>query len=145
MRRDAVSGVFWLVVAAIAIVHGVSLKLGTLHQPGPGFFPFWGGVVLALLAGTLAVTAQRVRVAAALAGVEWPKLLVVLAATLGYVVLLEAVGFGTVTFLFLVLLFRLERKTWRFSAAAGLAGAVASHALFQLWLKTQLPVGPLGF
>ena len=145
MRRDAVSGVFWLVVAAFASIHGVSLKLGTLHQPGPGFFPFWGGLVLALLAGILVVTSERARIATALAGIEWPKLLVVLAATLGYVVLLEPVGFGTVTFLFLLLLFRLERKTWRFSAAAGLAGAAAAHALFQLWLKTQLPVGPLGF
>ena len=145
MRRDVVSGVFWLVVAAFAIGHGVSLKLGTLHQPGAGFFPFWGGVVLALLSIILAVTSERARIAPALAGVEWPKLFVVLAGTLGYVVLLEPVGFGSVTFLFLVLLFRLERKTWRFSAAAGLAGAVASHALFQLWLKTQLPVGPLGF
>jgi putative tricarboxylic transport membrane protein len=145
MRRDVVSGVFWLVVAAFAIAQGVSLKLGTLHQPGPGFFPFWGGVVLALLSGILVVTSPGANIRTALAGVEWPKLLVVLAGTFGYVILLEPVGFGTVTFLFLVLLFRLERKTWRFSATVALAGALASHALFQLWLKTQLPVGPLGF
>ena len=145
MRRDVVSGVFWLVVAAFAIAQGVSLKLGTLHQPGPGFFPFWGGVVLAVLSGILVVSSPGANIRTALAGVEWPKLLVVLAGTLGYVVLLERVGFGTVTFLFLVLLFRLERKTWRFSATVSLAGALASHALFQLWLKTQLPVGPLGF
>ena len=31
------------------------------------------------------------------------------------------------------------------SAASAAAGAVACYALFQLWLKTQLPTGPFGF
>ena len=45
----------------------------------------------------------------------------------------------------MLLLFRLERRGWAFSAASAAAGAVACYALFQLWLKTQLPTGPLGF
>jgi Tripartite tricarboxylate transporter TctB family len=143
--RDLVSGLFWLAVAGFAIVQGVALKLGTLSRPGPGFFPFWGGVVLGLLSLVLLATSPRRRAAIALSGLRSRGLLVVVAALLGYVVLLEPLGFGTVTFVFLLLLFRLERRGWVVSAVSALGGAVACYALFQLWLKTQLPVGPLGF
>jgi putative tricarboxylic transport membrane protein len=143
--RDLVSGLFWLAVAGFAIVQGVGLKLGTLSQPGPGFFPFWGGVVLAVLALMLLATALRRRAGIDLSGLRSRRVVVVVVALLGYVVLLEPLGFGTVTFLFLFLLLRLERRGWLVSAASALGGAVVCYALFQLWLKTQLPVGPLGF
>ena len=145
MPRDLVSGLFWLAVAGFAIVQGVGLKLGTLNQPGPGFFPFWGGVVLAVLSLTLIATALRRRAGIDLSGLRSRRVVVVVVALLGYVVLLEPLGFGTVTFLFLFLLLRLERRGWLVSAASALGGAVGCYALFQLWLKTQLPVGPLGF
>ena len=145
MPRDLVSGLFWLAVAGFAIVQGVALQLGTLSRPGPGFFPFWGGVVLGVLALVLLATSLGRPAAIELSGLRSRRLLVVVVALLGYVVLLEPLGFGTVTFLFLLLLFRLERRGWMVSAVAALGGAAASYALFQLWLKTQLPVGPLGF
>src|SRR5262249_20510809 len=66
-------------------------------------------------------------------------------AVLGYLLLLEVLGFAPTTFLFLLLLFRLERRSWMFSAASAAAGAVGSYVLFQLWLKSQLPPGALRF
>jgi len=50
-----------------------------------------------------------------------------------------------VTFVFLLLLFRLEQRGWAFSAVSAAVGTLASYVLFQVWLKTQLPTGPLGF
>ena len=73
------------------------------------------------------------------------KLLVVLGALLAYLLLLEPLGFVAVTFLFLLLLFRLERRGWGFSAVSAAIGTLASYTLFQVWLKTQLPTGPFGF
>ena len=66
-------------------------------------------------------------------------------ALLGYLLLLETLGFVAVTFSFLLFLFRLERRGWAFSIVSAAAGAFVSYVLFQLWLKTQLPTGPLGF
>src|SRR5262245_1164704 len=146
MPRDLVSGLFWLAVAIFAAAEGVALKLGSLQRPGPGFFPFWGGVVLGLLSIVLVVRSHPV---AATARVrfrpESPKPIVAGLAVLGYLLMLEPLGFMTVTLLLLLLLFRLERRTWTFSVAAAVVGALASYALFQLWLKTQLPTGPFGF
>ena len=146
MRRDLVSGLVWLAVAIVVAVQGFSLKLGSLNRPGPGFFPFWGGVVLGLLSVILVVNALRRDTAGASSRLEWSsKSLVVAGAILAYVLLLESLGFVAVTFLFLLLLFRLERRGWAQSGLSAAAGAFATYVLFQLWLKTQLPAGPFGF
>jgi hypothetical protein len=83
--------------------------------------------------------------ALSLSGLKSSKLLLVTGALLAYLLLLETLGFLTVTFLFLFLLFHLEYRGWVFSAVLALVGAGSSYALFQLWLKTQLPTGPFGF
>jgi len=145
MTRDRVSALFWLAVAIFAAVQGLSLKLGSLQRPGPGFFPFWGGVVLGLLSVVLLVDSLKTRAPGSPSLVESPKVLVVAAALLGYLLLLESLGFLAVTFGFLLLLFRLEHRSWGFGVGVAAAGTLASYGLFQVWLKTQLPVGPFGF
>ena len=146
MSRDRVSGLFWRAVALFAAGQGFSLGLGGLHRPGPGFFPFWGGVVLGLLSILLVVRSPaRDAPGAARLRPDTVKPVVAAGAILGYLLLLEVLGFVCLTFLFLLLLLRLERRSWAFSTASAVAGALGSYALFQLWLKTQLPTGPLGF
>ena len=146
MSKDLTSSLFWLAIAIFFTVDSITrLKLGTLHQPGPGFFPFWGGVVLGLLSLVLLLTSLKNQHRLSLSGLKSWKLLLATGATLAYLLLLETLGFVTITFLFLFLLFRLEYKGWVFSAFFALVGAVSSYALFQLWLKTQLPAGPFGF
>ena len=146
MSRDLISSIFWLAIAIYFSIEGfIYLKLGTFRQPGPGFFPFWGGVVLGLLALVQALKSLKNKDLPSLSGLKSSKLLLATGATLAYLLLLETLGFVTITFLFLFLLLRLEYKGWGFSAALALAGAVSSYALFQLWLRTQLPAGPFGF
>jgi putative tricarboxylic transport membrane protein len=123
----------------------MNLKLGSLRSPGPGFFPFWGGVVLGLLSFVLLLNSLKSRGSLSLPGLKSSALLLVTAALLAYLLLLETLGFVTITFLFLFLLFLMEYKGWLFSAVTAAMGAVSSYALFQLWLKTQLPAGPFGF
>jgi len=146
MSRDRVSGLAWLAVALFAAAQGLSLGLGSLHRPGPGFFPFWGGVVLGLLSVLLVVRSPTHEApGAARLRPDSARPVVAAGAVLGYLLLLEVLGFAPTTFLFLLLLFRLQRRSWMFSAASAAAGAVGSYVLFQLWLKSQLPTGPLGF
>lgn len=145
MSRDQVSALFWLAVAIFVGVRSFALKLGTLNQPGPGFFPFWGAVILGVLSLVLLVRSRRRRAPESGPGIRSWTPIVVAGALLGYLVLLEVLGFAAVTFLFLLFLFRLVRKRWTVSGVSALVGAGACYALFQLWLKTQLPRGPFGF
>lgn len=145
MSRDRASALVWLGLAILVAVQSYALKLGTLHQPGPGFFPFWGAILLGVLSVVL-LLGSRSHSASATAppAGSWTPVIVA-GALLAYVLLLEALGFVTVTFLFLLFLFRLVRKGWLMSGFVALTGTAACYALFQLWLKSQLPRGPLGF
>src|SRR5262249_48145067 len=119
MSRDRVSGLGWLAVALFAATQGLALGLGSLHPPGPGFFPFWGGVVLGLLSILLVVRSPaRDAPGAPQLAPDTARPVVAAGAILGYLFLLETLGFVPVTFLFLLLLFRLERRGWAFSAAS---------------------------
>lgn len=145
MSRDLISSLFWLAVAIFFVGDSVMrLTFGTLHQPGPGFFPFWAGVVLAILSLISLFRSLKKRDILSLSAFKSPKLLLVTGALLAYLLLLEQLGFLLVTFLFLFLLFRMEYKGWTFSALLALIAAFSCFAIFQLWLKTQLPVGLFG-
>jgi uncharacterized BrkB/YihY/UPF0761 family membrane protein len=102
-------------------------------------------VVLGLLSLVLLLNSLKNRGTLSLSSLKSSKLLLVTGALLAYLLLLETLGFVTITFLFLFLLFRIASRGWVFSAVSALLGAFASYALFQLWLKTQLPTGPFGF
>ena len=145
MPRDLVGGLFWLAVAIFAASQGVTLKLGSLSRPGPGFFPFWGGVILGLFSLALLARSLGQAERLSLAGIRWPMFLLVVGALLGYLLALESLGFVIVTVLFLLILFRAAGRSWLFSAALSLVAAGLAHVIFRVWLKTQLPVGPLGF
>lgn len=49
--RNLMSSLFWFAISAV-IFFGEPFRgsIGTFHYPGPGFMPFWAGVILGVLA-----------------------------------------------------------------------------------------------
>jgi putative tricarboxylic transport membrane protein len=145
MPRDLASALFWLAIAIFVSLEGFAkLKLGTLRQPGPGFFPFWGAVILGTLSLILLARSLRSRERLNFGAVRWSALVLVLAALLIYLLFLETLGFVIVTFCFLLLLFRFGEIGWIKSAASSIVATSLAYALFQLWLRVQLPRGWFG-
>jgi len=63
-----------------------------------------------------------------------------------YAIFLEILGFLMVTFLLLIFLFRgIEPQRWLVSVGGSALASLICYAIFELWLKTQLPKGILGF
>jgi len=56
-RRDFVGGVFLILLGAGFALAAQRYPFGSLARFGPGFFPFWLGIVLAGLGGLLAASA----------------------------------------------------------------------------------------
>ena len=145
MPKDLASALFWLAIAIFVSLEGFAkLKLGTLRQPGPGFFPFWGAVILGTLSLILLARSLRSRERLNFGAVRWSALVLVLAALLIYLLFLETLGFVIVTFCFLLLLFRFGDIGWIKSAASSIVATSLAYALFQLWLRVQLPRGWFG-
>jgi hypothetical protein len=117
--------------------------------PGSGFFPFWLGVAMTILAALLLVRAARERDP----GQVWVprgraavRFLGVLGASVAFVTLMPWLGMVLGTVLFLIVIVRLlERHSWPATIGVAVGTAAVNWAVFTWWLRVPFPAGVLGF
>ena len=143
------------VTAALLLAFAVAFSVGALKQyqwwgsggPGSAFMPFWLGVVMALLALMMLMRSLKEKDA----GRAWfPRgeglrdMLVVLAATVAFVALLNVTGMIIGTALYLACLVRyLGRHRWWVTLAIAVAAALFNWLVFVHWLRVPMPEGML--
>ena len=151
LNNDQASAGVWLVLGIIIALSSVRYDLGTLDSPGTGFLPFLAGLaisffsILGLVDGTLK---QRSGIVwkPRMKGLMWKKSLIVFLALLGYALLLKTFGFLLCTVLFIgFLLVAVQPQRWYVVISAAIGTAAGAYGIFEIWLKAQLPKGPLGF
>jgi len=143
------------VTAALLLAFAVAFSVGALKSyqwwgsggPGPAFMPFWLGLVMAILALMMLIKSLKEKNA----GAAWlPRgeglrdMLVVLAATVAFVALLNVTGMIIGTALYLAVLIRyLGRHPWWMTLAIALAAAGFNWLVFVHWLRVPMPEGML--
>jgi putative tricarboxylic transport membrane protein len=151
-RHDQMSSLVWLAFAIFICIESSRLSFGSFHNPGPGLLPLLVGILLGIfsiivfLQAYLSDQSQEI-VPSWYPKEKWKKLIWALVALFAYAVCLEILGFLISTFLLLVYLFRsgMESKRWAVAIGGSVIASFSSYAVFELWLKTQLPRGILGF
>jgi putative tricarboxylic transport membrane protein len=122
-------------------------KLG----PGPGFFPFWMGIITGVL--SLALLGQITFTQSAPYGKNkllpnregGKRILAVLIALAICLALLDFLGFRLSLLLFLLFLPpALGVRNWWVSAVFAVAGSFGIFHAFYYWLKVPLPIGIFG-
>ncbi|HSR11379.1 MAG TPA: tripartite tricarboxylate transporter TctB family protein [Thermodesulfobacteriota bacterium] len=150
-RFDKIGSAVCLVIAAVAVWQSSIIPMGRISKPGPGFLPFYVGIILALLSAVLWVDAATRKASAAparfLSGEgKWQYVILAGAALLAYTAAMETLGFRISTFILLVFLFRVVgRQKWWVVLAGSILVTSAAHLLFKVSLKVQLPAGLLRF
>lgn len=150
-RADRISGIFWLLFAIFVGIESYRLGLGTLHKPGPGFLYFWTSIALGIMALVVLIRAGISKKAGvpeiSIFGKQnMLKIALVLISVFLYALLMETLGFIPVTLLlFIFLLGVIEKKKWFFTIFVSIVVTVISYLIFEIWLKSQLPKGLLGF
>jgi putative tricarboxylic transport membrane protein len=150
-RADRISGIFWLIFSALVIIESYRLGLGTLHQPGPGFLFFWASIALGIMALVVLIRAwisqKDGEPKISIFGTQnTRKIILVLISLFLYAILMETLGFILVTLLlFIFLMGIIEKKKLWFTVFVGLVVTVIAYLIFEIWLKSQLPKGLLGF
>lgn len=148
MVRQRAAALALLVAGLAGAVGAERLAIGSPARPGPGFFPFWLALALAVVAVALLVRATSVTSSAEVAGprLQHGKVVMTLLATIGYAAALEPLGFVLTTFLFLAfLLIVVEPRSLVSVLVIAAATSMACHVVFKVWLNVQLPTGPWGF
>jgi hypothetical protein len=126
--------------------------MGTFHYPGPGFMPFWAGVILGMLAIIVICTSissrtrGRVGIENLWTGKKWGNTFLVTLSLLIYALLLPWIGYLIATFAFMILMYSLMgRQRWWLQGIGALVTSVVTYLVFHSWLDVQLPKGILGF
>ena len=150
MNHDQVSSGVWFFLGLAVCLGSTQYKLGAPASPGTGFMPFLTGVAICLFAGVgfFHATLRRKKGegwAPLLQGFRWRNALIILLSLLAYALLLAPLGFFLCTTLFIAFLLRaIVPQRWRVVIAGALLTAGATYLIFEVWLKAQLPKGPLG-
>ena len=142
------SALFWVAVGLLTCYGASRLGLGSVAEPGVGFIFFWSGLILVIL--SLIVLADSIRssedTVREMGEMNWAKIALVLLSLLLYAFFLERLGFVLTTFVLMsFLLGCIEGTNWFRSLGVAGAAALASYAIFELWLKIRLPKGLFGF
>ena len=145
---NRISGLVVFIIACAIFWQGRGLSIGSLHAPGPGFFP-------ALIAGALVILSFILMIGGgkneaeeedSISARAMARMLLLFAALVAYFLLLEYLGFVIVSFLLMFFLFFwVGHQRWHmaFSSAAVCIGL--AYLLFEVLLKSNLPRGVFGF
>jgi putative tricarboxylic transport membrane protein len=149
--RDQLSGLFWLALSVFVSVKSVKMGVGTFHLPGPGFLPFWAGVIFGTLSLVLIIkgsfhkkpSKEKVKQEGEL---RYSKVAFVLISLLIYVLFLQRVGYLPMTFGLMLCLFIIaEKSKWWIKIVSALATSLLTYVIFYSWLGVELPKGIVDF
>jgi putative tricarboxylic transport membrane protein len=142
-NADLWSGLALAALAGYIVVQAAGWEYMGPDGPGPGFFPLWYGVAMAVLSLALVASSALRGAQAGEERIDWSKTGRAFAAWLAFAVAVAAVklagfliAFAALTFFLVAVLYRRPLKV----AAAVAAGSTAAfYGLFSLALGVALP------
>lgn len=143
---DRAAGIVLLLFAGFVIVQSRALAYWDGHAPGPGFLPFWLGVLLAAASAVVIGRSAAVPGAPPLADrASATRVAVVTGLTAAAVGLSLAIGLVLATGVFmLAALSYLRPGRLRANLVIGTLTPLVVWLLFVRWLGVPLPAGSLG-
>ena len=144
-KRNIVSSVFFIFLAAFVLVISLGLGIGQLRNPQPGFLSFWASLFLIIFCIILFVINfyyrdTEINLVDLWRKLNWRKNIVVISTLIIYSLALSVIGYIPATFALMAVLFSLEgmKKAWTVIISS-LLTVFLSYGLFQYLLKTPLP------
>ena len=139
--------VFILLVLGLAIsVISWGYGFGSLRQPGPGLYPFFIGVAIAVFSLFILIAELRSGTSKAPLDKASARTLALMTLTFClWIVAMPVLGYVVVTLLATVAFCKIMKlEGWLKPLAVSAGTALFIYALFDLWLYVDLPRGLLG-
>jgi len=143
-KQDFWSGVMFIVLGLGFSWQATSYQMGTAARMGPGYFPFWLGLVLAMmgiivLLGSLSPKAEETEVG----GFDWRILFLVIGSVVLYALILRPLGVYLSVFALVVISSLASHEfNWKVAAANGVFLVVFSYLAFIKGLGLIFPLWP---
>jgi putative tricarboxylic transport membrane protein len=149
-KKDIISALIWIFLSFLILEEVRYLPIGTISQPGPGFFPLIIGVILEILSLSflgkclLGGKGKRNDLKFVSEKNGWQKIILPLGAMLVYYFISELVGFLIAAFFLVsILIILIEPRKWLSSIVIGAFISLCSYILFEVIFRCNLPQGIL--
>ena len=147
-QKDFWSGLLFILVGIFFTWGATHYRFGSSASPGPGYFPFGLGMLLALLGGLVLFKSLTLETEGGdkIGAFAWRPLLVILGAVVLFGLLVQRAGL-VVALPVLVLLSSLAGGEfgWKGALVAAVVLTLLSWAVFVLGLKLSIPMWPTVF
>jgi len=149
IKRDFFPSFLFLLLSLYVCRESIRLGFGKFNAPGPGFFSFLIGLSMGILSLTNFLEIALIKGFSekdAMETASWKSIILTFITLLVFIVLLNKVGFILDTFFFLFFLCQVVgKKSWKICFLYAFGITISTYLLFQWLLKSQLPIGFLGF
>jgi len=144
-QRDFGAGIMYMVIGLFFTIVATQYQMGTAAKMGPGYFPFYLGLLMTLLG--LLVLVKSVGAKAAIESIpkfNWRIIIQITGSVVLYGLLLPRLGFlVAVVVLVLVSASASKEFTWKGSLINAGFLVAFTYSVFVLGLKLQFPLLPL--
>ena len=147
-QKDFWSGLMFLVVGIGFAWGATEYSFGSSARPGPGYFPFGLGILLAILGGAVLFKALTIESEGGdpIGGVAWKPLLIIVASVVLFGLMLPRLGVAiTLPVLIVFSAMAGDEFRWRGALLSAVVLTVGSWFIFVWGLNLVLPVWPTIF
>lgn len=145
-QRDFWSGLLFLLVGLAFAWGATEYNFGSSARPGPGYFPFGLGVLLALLGAMVLFKAVTIESPDGdpIGAIAWRPLLVIVGAIIMFGLALPRLGLvATLPLLIFVTSLASDEFHWRDALISAVVLTSGSWVIFVWGLKLTIPVWPV--
>lgn len=148
LGRDGGTGTLLFFVSILLCYGSVMLGIGKANDPGPGFFPFLAGSIIAVL--SLAMLISSIRERSTAPPPKQPLITreaaLILSVLLLFGVLVEKAGFFLCAFGATLFMLRVNgQKRWSYLLLVTILTCLGIFVVFNILLEVRLPLGILRF
>jgi len=144
-QKDFWSGLMFVVVGGSFAIGALNYSFGSSARPGPAYFPFGLGILLAFLGGLILFEALTIETedGEPVGAFAWKPLLVILGAVLLFGAMLPKLGMViSLPILVLVSAYASDEHTWLGSLINAVVLTALSWGVFVVGLKLTIPMWP---
>jgi len=145
-QRDFWSGLMFVVVGVAFAWGSTEYSFGSSARPGPGYFPFGLGVLLAILGGAVLFKALTIESEGGdpIGAFAWKPLLIIVAAIVVFGLALPRLGMA-ITLPILIIMSSLagDEFHWKDALLSCVILTIGSWVIFVWGLKLVIPVWPV--
>jgi hypothetical protein len=143
-QRDFGAGVMYMVIGLFFAIVARQYQYGTAAKMGPGYFPFWLGVIMAALGLLILVKSLSAKAAIdAIPQFNWKIVGLITGSIVLYGILLPKMGFIVAIFVLVMLASSASREfNWKVSLINFVVLLGFTYSVFVMGLKLQFPLLP---